>query len=196
MFEHFTFLFLSDGLKWIYRKCREGDGGGALAGTKSKKSYGDRERELAFALYAVSGNISEVAEKLNIPRSTVGEWLKKYSPDALEDIRKAHKEVFIAEAWGIIGDTQEVLRRRLRRAIDSEDAIDELVRIVEDVSEDDMSDTEKSLLIKKLRAISCEDLSKLAAVMGTMYDKAALASKEATAILGGSLRLEDFNADS
>lgn len=168
-----------------------------MAKAKNKNiRYGDRERELAFALYAVSGNISEVADKLNIPRTTVSEWLKKYSPDALEDMRRAHKEVFIAEAWGIIGDAQNVLRRRLRRAIDSEDAIDELVRIIEETPEDDMSCEEKNALIKKLRSIACEDLSKVATVMGTMYDKAALASKEATAIIGGSLTVEDLCADS
>lgn len=167
-----------------------------MAGEKNKRVYGEREKELAFALYAVSGNVSEVAEKLNIPRSTVGEWLKKYSPDALEEMRRARKEVFIAEAWGIIGDAQEVLRRRLKRALTSEDAIDELIRIVEEVPEDDMNDAEKKGLIKKLRAISCEDLSKMAAVMGTMYDKAALASKDASPGAGGSMAMEDFDADS
>ncbi len=158
--------------------------------------YGDREKELAYAFYSISGNISEVAEKLNIPRTTVSKWLNNASPDELEDIRNRQKKIFITEAWGIIGDAQSILRRRLRRALDSEEAIDELIRIVDEIPEDEMGAEERKSLVKKLRAISCEDLSKIATVMGTVYDKAALASKEATAILGGSLRLEDFNADS
>lgn len=158
-----------------------------------KRTYTERERELAYALYAVSGNVTEVAEKLSIPRTTVAEWLRQYSPDALEDMRRAHKEVFIAEAWGIIADAQTILRRRMGRAILNEDAIDELVYLVESASDEEIDAKEKLALIKKLRAISCEELSKVAAVLGVMYDKAALASKEATAILGGSLSLEDFD---
>lgn len=157
--------------------------------------YGDREKELAFALYAVSGNISEVAEKMNIPRTTVSGWLKNASPDELEGIRRKQKENFIAEAWEIIGNAQNLIRRRIGRAVKSEDAIDELVFAVEQTPDAELSRDDKKALIKKLRLISCEDISKVAVVMGAMYDKAALASKEATAILGGSLRLEDFNAD-
>ncbi len=159
---------------------------------KKKACYGDRERELAYALYAVSGNVSQVADKLGIPRSTVGEWLKKYSPDALEEIRRAHKEVFISEAWAMIGDAQTILSRRLNRAINSEDAIDELIRIVEERPDEELSDDVKKNLIKRLKAISCEDISKVATVMGTLYDKSALASKEATAIIGGTVKFEDF----
>lgn len=158
--------------------------------------YGDRERELARALYSVSGNISEVAERLGIPRTTVSGWLKNFSPDELEEQRQKQKEMFIAEAWAIIGNTQAIIRRRIERALISEDDIDRLVDEVESMSDEELSRDAKKALIKKLKAISCEDISKVAVVMGTMYDKAALASKEATAIIGGTLTVEDMDADS
>ncbi len=158
--------------------------------------YGDKERELVRALYAVSGNVSEVSEKLGIPRTTVSSWLKDFSPDELEKQRQKQKEMFIAEAWRIIGNAQHIIRRRIERAINSEDAIDTLIYEVENMSDDELSRDQRKSLVKKLRAISCEDLSKVAVVMGTMYDKAALASKEATAILGGSLTVEGLDADS
>ena len=158
--------------------------------------YGDRDKELAYALYAVSGNVTEVADRLGIPRTTVSTWLKNASPDELDTLRQKQKEMFIAEAWSIIGNTQAVIRRRIERALNSEDAIDTLIYEVESMSEEELSRDAKKALIKKLKAIACEDISKVATVMGTMYDKAALASKEATAILGGSLRLEDFDANS
>lgn len=158
--------------------------------------YGDRERELARALYSVSGNVSEVAERLGIPRTTVSGWIKGFSPDELEALRQKQKEMFIAEAWAIIGNSQNLIRRRIERALNSEDAIDELISEVEATSDEELSRETKKALIKKLRFISCEDISKVATVMGTMYDKAALASKEATAIVGGSLSLENFDADS
>jgi uncharacterized protein YjcR len=168
-----------------------------MAKAKGKNvHYGDREKEQAFALYAVSGNITEVAERLGIPRTTISTWIKNASPDELEELRRKQKERFIAEAWSIIGDAQSIIRRRMGRALLSEDAIDELVYEVENSSDEEISREEKAALIRKLRAISCEDLSKVATVMGTMYDKAALASKEATAIIGGSLTVEDMCADS
>ena len=63
--------------------------------------YGDKERELARALYAVSGNVSEVSERLGIPRTTVSSWLKDFSPDELENLMK-----FCADAVNFTLDLQ------------------------------------------------------------------------------------------
>lgn len=157
--------------------------------------YSDRERELAYALYAITGNVTAVAEKMNIPRSTVDFWVKHFSADGLEDLRRQQKETFIADAWKIIGDAQDIIKRRIQRAIHSEEAIDTLIDEVANIPDEELSRDARKAIVKKLNAISCEEISKLAVVMGTMYDKAALASKEATTIVGGSLTLEDFNDD-
>lgn len=168
-----------------------------MAKAKSKDvRYGDREREQAYALYAVCGNVTEVAERMGIPRTTVSGWLKNAPSDDLSVLRHKQKELFITDAWRVIGDAQEVLRRRLERALSQEDAIDEIISEVMDTPDAELSRDAKNSLIKKLSVLRCDDLSKVAVVLGTMYDKAALAAKDTTADGGDSSSLEDFNADS
>lgn len=160
---------------------------------RSKKRYGDREREQALALYAVSGNITEVAEKLGMPRTTVQSWVMKGEGDVdMSEVRRKQKEKFVAEAWQVIADAQAVISRRISRALDSEAAIDRLIEQVEAMPDVELSRDARGNLIRKLQAIRLDDLSKVAVVMGTMYDKAALASREATAIVDGSLKFEEF----
>ena len=44
----------------------------------------------------------------------------------------------------------------------------------------------------KLAKIKVEDVKSLATVLGTLYDKQALANKEATAIVEGSITVKKF----
>lgn len=163
---------------------------------KKDVRYSDREREQAYALWAVCGNVTEVSERLGIPRTTVSEWLKKAPSDDLSELRRRQKEIFIADAWRVIGDAQEVLRRRLERALSQEDAIDAIIDEVMDTPDTELSRDAKNSLIKKLTVLRCDDLSKIAVVLGTMYDKAALAAKDTAADGGDTGSLEDFDAGS
>ena len=140
-----------------------------MAKAKSKDlRYSDREREQAYALYAVCGNVTEVAERMGIPRTTVSEWLKKAPSDDLSELRNRQKQIFITDAWRVIGDAQEVLRRRLERALSQEDAIDTIIDEVMDMSDEELSRDAKNSLVKKLTVLRCDDLSKIAVVLGTM----------------------------
>lgn len=162
---------------------------------REKKSYTDRDREKALAFYAVLGNVTAVSRQMGIPRTTIQSWLGEAEDLDLEALRQKQKEKFIAEAWQIIADAQTVIGRRLLRAIDSEDAIDRLIGEVEATPDEELSRDARASLIRKLQAIRLDDLSKVAVVMGTMYDKAALASREVADGAGDSDSLENFNAD-
>ena len=57
---------------------------------------------------------------------------------------------------------------------------------------DSITDSQRRALYKKLESIKIEDIGKLAVVLGTIYDKQALANKEATSIIDGSIAVKKF----
>ncbi len=60
------------------------------------------------------------------------------------------------------------------------------------VQDKDLTDESKKALLAKLRTIRVDDIREIATVLGTIYDKQALANKEATAIVEGGIQVE-FN---
>lgn len=158
------------------------------------KKYNDDIKEKAFALLAVNNSVSYVAEQLGLPRSTVKSWKEAYDKKAIEGgedtiakLRQKKKEEFVEGAWNLIGKVQTLLERRLGRAIESEDVIDELVDEILALDHKDLTDTQRKALYSKIMAIKVESVKELSVVLGTLYDKQALANKEATAIVDGNI---------
>lgn len=166
-------------------------------------TYGDETKEKAFALLASGMLCSQVAKQLNIPYTTVKTWEKKWESESVTEndeevtknlvaLRNAKKEEFARSAWDIIEKANDLLMRRLDRALDCEDIIDSIVEDVLEADKDDMSYMAKKAVLGKLRAIKVEDIREIATVIGTIYDKQALANKEATEIVEGGIQVE-FN---
>lgn len=70
--------------------------------------------------------------------------------------------------------------RRFRRALESEDKLDALEKELMTLPNTDLSTEQKKALARKLAVIKVEDVGKLTTALGTLYDKQALASNEAT----------------
>ena len=184
------------------------------------KKYNDDVREKAFALLSCNNNTSDVARELGLPYSTVKTWEKKFlarskeleeragkereesitaddevtkqdEPD-LAKLRKAKKEEFVTNAWNVIGKAKTLIERRLDRAIEQEDAIDRALSEV--LSCSTMTEAQRKALVNKFANIKVESMRELAIVLGTLYDKQALASKEPTSIVDGGLvkKFEDL----
>lgn len=177
------------------------------------KKYNDDIKERAFALLACQNNVSYVAKALDLPYSTVDTWRKQFiaqseelekkrrenpsseNNEVYEDndeldlvrLRKKKKEEFVENAWSLIGKVETLLERRLGRAIKSEDVIDELVEEILALDHKDLTDTQRKALYSKIMAIKVESVKELSVVLGTLYDKQALANKEATAIVDGNI---------
>ena len=144
------------------------------------KKYNDDIKERAFALLACNNSVAEVARALNLPYSTVKTWKNNYLAKSeelaqkeengehsdeldLAKLRKAKKEELIRNAWRIIGKSQMLIERRIDKAIDNPD------------------DPECEMGVRELST-----------VLGTLYDKQALASKEATEIVEGEIAVVRF----
>ncbi len=146
----------------------------------------DAIKERAYALFAVKSNISAIARELGVPDSTVRGWKRKYDKECERDPVKAkardeQKRAFVDDCWAILKDATSVLARRINRALEEEDKIDALVDEVADATvKVEMDPLKASRIISKVEGLKCEDIVKLSTVMGTLYDKQALASGEST----------------
>ena len=188
------------------------------------KKYNDDVREKAYALLAVNNNVQYVANELGLPYTTVRTWKNKWlqesaqsSPSGekesedttvgggekseseddceynLAKLRNKKKTEFVEVAWGMIDNVTSLLKRRIDRALISERELDALLE--ELALAEDISDAQRRDLYKRFSALKLEDVRALGVLLGTLYDKQALANKEATAIIEGNLvvkKFEDF----
>lgn len=155
------------------------------------KKWDEKLREKAIALHLSGKTISNVARELSIGYTTVYGWVKDLEncPD-FEELRKIKRQEFIENAWDCVGKAQMLLGKRLTRAINDEEIIDELIETAK--NDEDLDLIERKALLSKLSTIKLEDVGKLATVIGTMYDKQALASNEPTNIQGGEVTIKRF----
>lgn len=163
------------------------------------QKYNDDIKERAIALLTVNNSVSYVARELGLPRSTVKSWkeafdreAEKGGEDTIAKLRKKKKEDFINDAWKLIDLSKGVLEKRLTRARDNEEALDELVDEICKLDYKTLTSQQRQALYMKLAKIKVEDVKSLATVLGTLYDKQALANKEATAIVEGSITVKKF----
>lgn len=164
----------------------------------SGKKYNDDVMEKAYALFDTNNNISYISRRLGVPESTLRGWKRKYDRESERDptlarLRAQYKADFVKSAWRTINMTQALLERRLRRAVENESLIDGLLSFAaESTASERLSDKRRQELLSKISALQCEDLGRLVTVLGTLYDKQALASREETEIVGGNVRVEKF----
>lgn len=163
------------------------------------QKYNDDIREKAIALLTVNNSVSFVARELGLPRSTVKSWKEAFDKEAEESgedniakLRQKKKEDFINDAWKLIDLSKGVLEKRLTRAMDNEEALDELVEEISKLDYKTLMSQQRQALYMKLAKIKVDDVKSLATVLGTLYDKQALANKEATAIVEGSITVKKF----
>lgn len=184
------------------------------------QKYNDDIKEKAFALLAVNNNVQEVAKQLDLPYNTVKTWEKKFLKEAEEqqkvkaeaennqeaednqdtnlrtenlvELRNKKKKEFVDSSWNIISKAQTLLERRITRALEKEDELDSLVTEIEQLDYKNLSQEQRKSLHKKMAAIKVEDVGKLATMLGTLYDKQALANNEATSKVDGVIRIEDI----
>ena len=100
------------------------------------------------------------------------------------------KEEFVESAWGLISRCETLIERRLNRAIGSEDVIDELLDEILQLDHKDLTEPQRKSLYAKISAIKIENVKELAVVLGTLYDKQALANKEATSIVDNNVTIK------
>ena len=114
---------------------------------------------------------------------------------SLVELRQSKKDKFVDDAWRMLDDAKCLLERRLKRALEDEDKLDEILDAfaeMEDEKGNGLSDKALRELYRKFSALKLEDVRALSTVLGTLYDKQALAAKDATQIVGGTIGVLKF----
>lgn len=170
------------------------------------KKYTDQDRINALELLALGHTLSDVHRRLNIPIPTIKDWKdgntlgakkvqEELNTEEIVKVRNLKKQEFVNTAWNGIKLANELIERRLKRAVEREGEIDVLLNEAIDEIEDNEETTykEKQVRIRAVnRVISelkIEDITKLTTALGTLYDKQALASNEATVNAGVTITL-------
>lgn len=128
--------------------------------------------------YFVTGNYNETAEQLGLAESTVRTIVErnKDNPEFAK-LRIEKQSEFVERADGIIYQALELLERRFKTALESQDALDEMLDMIAD---NDISKNQQKALMNKLYRLQLNNLSEITTALGTMYDKRALAKGEPT----------------
>jgi len=148
-------------------------------------------KEKALALLATNNSLTEVSKQLHVSVSTLQTWRNKHQDDAeFVNLRKKKKEEFVNNAWVVIENAQELLKRRLERALNSEDEIDQIVEEINQLEDKELTQEQRKALYRRISAIKVEDVGKIATVLGTLYDKQALVNNEPTGRV--EVQLEDL----
>ena len=145
-------------------------------------------KEKCKAIVAATGNIGEASRQTGIPRNTIKGWVDE--TDGFEQVRKDKKQEFIDNSWQIINSAQELIKSRIKRAKEFDELLDMQIELTR--NDDTLSAQEKVNEIEILLQKKAENTKDLSVILGTLYDKQALANKEATAIVDGNIGIKKF----
>lgn len=141
------------------------------------KQYSLEVKERALAALAVSNNIDALSREMGIPASTLRKWRKEVSDETeFAELRAKKRADFVDLAWETIRDALELGARRVKRAIEKEEELDEIL----EEAEDKLTGVQREAALSKIRTLQIQNLREISTYIGTMYDKAALAAGEET----------------
>ena len=132
--------------------------------------------------WSITDNLSETAEKLNMPVTTVkGIVDKNKDKEEFVKLRNEKKNEFADKATKIIDNAMLLLDRRFNRAIEQEENLDVLIDEIYSTPKEELSQDEKNRLVQKVRALQLQDVKAITTAVGTLFDKRALAEGKPTA---------------
>lgn len=155
---------------------------------------GDTERTVGDACPYKEGGTSSPADNAE-GRSSSGYDETTVDGKSLVELRQLKKDKFVDDAWAMLEDAKNLLARKLKRALEDEDTLDEILDAFENMEDEQgngLSDKALRELYRKFSALKLEDVRALSTVVGTLYDKQALAAKEVTQIVGGTIGVLKF----
>lgn len=185
------------------------------------QKIGEKQIEVMRAYLAAGTSLAETARKMGLPKSTVATWKKRFEEEkpaaaddldleqprpqkgagaralgtgqTFEELRTLNQEQFIADAGEIVSMSQQLVKHDLSYALAHRAKIDRAIEVLCALGER-ISPQELKLCVKVLTELKLPDIGKLSSVMGTMYDKRALAKGEPTENIGGTaiIKFEDM----
>ena len=139
------------------------------------------EREKILLHYVINGSMRKASQEFNRGEGTISKLVKN-NQEELERIREEYtkktRTKFIAQADKIIENGMNLLNRNIESALQNSEDIEKAIQEVKKDSE--FTNSERATAIKLLKSAELTSLKEVAIVVGTIYDKRALASGEST----------------
>lgn len=146
----------------------------------SPVNFSDERKQKIIAYYIACNNIKETSRKFQISQTTIRKWINEDEEminKQIEENRKKYRNQFIIESNQAISDGMKIIGKRLAEAANHEELIN---KAIEDILKEDIPDYEKKAAIKVLSEKSIPSLKELTITVGTLFDKRALSTGEAT----------------
>ena len=159
---------------------------------RGKKTSTEKREEVKAVIF-LNPEVAnkDVARQTNLPESTVREIKQSFvNSDEFNEVRAEKKREFIGNAWKVVTKALELTERRFDKALNDEVAFDKLMDSINNDAE--MNKTQKAALLGKVRSIEMSSIRDIAIALGTIYDKQALASGEATQITESKKSIPDL----
>lgn len=152
--------------------------------SRGKKTDYDTVYKVMVSWFATH-SYSETARQLDMPITTVRDIVNDNidKPDFV-NLRKEKENEFADKATEIIDKGLILLTKRLSRAIEHEEDLDNLIDDIWDMDDDEMSYKDKDKLVNKIKTLQLQNIKDITTAIGTLYDKRALSRGESTQNLG------------
>lgn len=130
-------------------------------------------------------NYEETARQLNMPSATVKDIVKaNMDKEEFLELRRQKENEFSDKASEIIDKGLMLLKRRMDRAIEEEETLDELIEEIWSMDDKEMSQQTKTATVNKIKNMQLHNLKDITTAIGTLYDKRALSKGEMTQNVG------------
>ena len=135
--------------------------------------------------WAVTNNYNETANALNMAVSSVKKIVQdnKDKPEFVK-LCEDKRATFADKATEIIDKGLMLLKRRMDRAIEEEETLDDLIEDIWAMDDKEMSQQTKTATVNKIKNMQLHNLKDITTAIGTLYDKRALAKGEMTQNVG------------
>jgi hypothetical protein len=126
-------------------------------------------------------NYNETARNLGMAVSSVRDIVEDNKDnDEFAKLRIQKEDEFADKATEIIDKGLVLLKRRMDRAIEEEETLDDLIDEIDSMPDDEMSYQKKTATINKIKSMQLHNLKDITTAIGTLYDKRALSRGETT----------------
>ena len=131
--------------------------------------------------WATTQNYSETARELGMAMTTV-EKIVKSNKDKPEFVKLCDekKKAFADKATEIIDKGLKILDMRLSMALDKQYELDKLIDEISSTDEEEISYKQKMSAINIIQEARIQKIKDISTMIGTLYDKRALAKGEST----------------
>ena len=126
-------------------------------------------------------NYNETARNLGMAVSSVKDIVdNNKDKDEFVRLRIQKEDEFIEKATEIIDKGMVLLNRRINRAIEEEETLDDLIEEIWSMDDKDMCQKTKTATVNKIRNLQLHNVKDITTAIGTLYDKRALSRGDST----------------